>query len=207
MQVTRYFGRITRRFCDNTTRLFIDTLSWLKQDGIGDTLIIVFATLGGVALITGAVFLTLHIVKKLKNRPPKQRVQNNSNSIMTGVKTQFDDETAFISFCNADNNTQVWKAYLNEPVLMGRDEHCIIQLESTTVSREHCLIIYQHGNVEIENKSKTSIAKLNDRPLDRRSILKEGDRIKCGGMTLFVSEIFLPKASKGSLKETSIFDV
>ena len=32
MQVTRYFGRITRRFCDNTTRLFIDTLSWLKQD-------------------------------------------------------------------------------------------------------------------------------------------------------------------------------
>ena len=31
MQVTRYFGRITRRFCDNTTRLFIDTLSWLKQ--------------------------------------------------------------------------------------------------------------------------------------------------------------------------------
>jgi pSer/pThr/pTyr-binding forkhead associated (FHA) protein len=162
--------------------------------------------LGGVALITCAVFLILHVVKKLKNRPPKQKVQSNT-AIMTGVKTQFDDETAFISFCNADNNTQVWKAYLNEPVLMGRDEHCIIQLESTTVSREHCLITYQHGNVEIVNKSKTSIAKLNDRPLDRSSILKVGDRVKCGSMTLYVSEIFLPRASMGSLKETSIIDV
>jgi len=150
--------------------------------------------------------------KRLKKEPTKSNTNKDAIQIPyikpSPEMDSSDGKTPFISIYNAHDDTQIWKVPLSTAITIGRGTQFTIQLNSPAVSRPHCIIYYKNSVVSIKNESKTSTTKLNDKPLEEPALLKKGDIIKCGNITLFVSEIFLPKYSSSSnISGTKYIDV
>jgi len=93
-----------------------------------------------------------------------------------------------ISIRNSDSTCQEWDVFLPCDVMVGRNKDCKIHLSDQSVSRQHCRI-YFDNTVMIENLSNTNKTYLNDRLLDVPAVLKAGDSIVCGRVTLCVDSI------------------
>jgi FHA domain-containing protein len=81
--------------------------------------------------------------------------------------------------------------------LIGRETGAAVALSDPTVSRRHALVTERDGRYLVENLSQTNPARLNDAPLDRRTELSDGDRIKAGSVLLFFHDLASHDALQG----------
>jgi pSer/pThr/pTyr-binding forkhead associated (FHA) protein len=90
-------------------------------------------------------------------------------------------------------------------VIVGRNADCQVFLAESSVSRQQCKI-YLNGAVIIENLSNSNRTQLNGLPLNNPTILKLGDKIKCGRTTLIVDALNVSDShSAGDLNKFTQF--
>jgi transcriptional regulator with GAF, ATPase, and Fis domain len=92
-------------------------------------------------------------------------------------------------------------------ISIGRDPSNLIQLDSGSVSRRHCLIVNQEGELFIRDLDSLNGTYVNDVPIKERH-LRKGDKIAIGDSVLvFVVDEDEPSAERGRiLSETIILD-
>lgn len=76
-------------------------------------------------------------------------------------------------------------------IIIGRSSDVEVSIDSPNISRRHAVIKVQDSKIILEDLGSTNGTFVNDVKIERPSILKEGDHIRCG-KTVFK---FLPKGS------------
>jgi pSer/pThr/pTyr-binding forkhead associated (FHA) protein len=74
--------------------------------------------------------------------------------------------------------------------VIGRASDCQIVLKSAEVSKRHCRILIQDGNVEVEDLESVNGTLVNGKPI-RRIRLLNGDTLEIGDHTFSV-KVFKP---------------
>jgi Protein of unknown function (DUF3662)/FHA domain len=69
-------------------------------------------------------------------------------------------------------------------VTMGRSRQCDVTVDDPNVSRTHAEIRARGGSWVVTDLGSTNGSRLNGRPLDQPTVLKEGDEIELGTTTL-----------------------
>ena len=88
--------------------------------------------------------------------------------------------------------------------LIGRGEECQLRLQSTMVSRKHCLLRFDRFPPTLEDCGSTNGTLLNGQPVAERKDLKDGDRLAIGAfefevrLTAVVGKKLRPVASLGA---------
>jgi hypothetical protein len=102
---------------------------------------------------------------------------------------------------NVSNPDQIWNVSLVGGALIGRDTGCQICVADGSVSRQQCkLSVGANGAPLAENLSASNITQLNGQPLGAPRPFKEGDRLKCGRVTLMVDSLYMADSGNaGSL--------
>ncbi len=72
-------------------------------------------------------------------------------------------------------------------VVIGRDPDCDCVVLHNTVSARHARLAFHHGQWWIDDLFSTNGTRLNDDPLQMPTVVVNGDKIKCGQITLTVS--------------------
>lgn len=81
-----------------------------------------------------------------------------------------------------------------EPLVVGRDSDCAVCLDNTSVSRRHCLMAVEEGEVFVRDLDSRNGTLVNGRPV-RESPLTIGDEVSVGEVSLMVTgEGFAPSA-------------
>jgi DNA-binding winged helix-turn-helix (wHTH) protein len=68
--------------------------------------------------------------------------------------------------------------------LLGRDEHSVVVLDSSTVSRRHALIVLEGGNAVLEDLGSKNGTRVGGRRVEGRVVLADGDQIQVGALHL-----------------------
>jgi hypothetical protein len=108
---------------------------------------------------------------------------------------------------NVNNPDQIWNVGLPGGALVGRDTGCQVCVADGSMSRQQCrLSVGGDGIPIIENLSSSNITLLNGEPLGGARPIKEGDRLKCGRVTLMVDSLYRSDSgSAGSLNKQTEF--
>ncbi len=69
---------------------------------------------------------------------------------------------------------------------IGRAEDCQLRVQSSLISRKHCVILVEEGSASIEDCGSTNGTFLNDERLTERCELHSGDRLRVGMLGLEV---------------------
>jgi hypothetical protein len=69
-------------------------------------------------------------------------------------------------------------------LIMGRDDGCDLILGDDYVSKHHAQVLIDKGRPMLEDLGSTNGTYLNGKKISRRMVLKDGDIIKIGGITL-----------------------
>jgi len=89
---------------------------------------------------------------------------------------------------NENDFNQVWNFSYSGAVIIGRDSKCQVILADSSVSRTQCRINLSDGAV-VENLSQSNITRLNGVPLTMPALLRTGDRLQCGRVSLRVEAL------------------
>ncbi len=73
--------------------------------------------------------------------------------------------------------------------LIGRAEDCHLVLEDPSVSRIHAAIIFDGGQLRIEDRKSRNGVKVNSKLVQHRLILRDGDQIKIGHQTIRIKSM------------------
>lgn len=150
-----------------------------------------------VIVILIAVFICFLAISKLKKSSGKvnEKTTETYLSASNGGGAALTSEAITILIRNASNPDECWSVKLDEEVLIGRDYSCKIYLSDSAVSRKQCKMIDQVGPVII-NLSSSNITQVNGKKITNAEPIKEGDRIKCGRVTLIVESITPKRTGK-----------
>lgn len=96
---------------------------------------------------------------------------------------------------HAPNTPPVSTAISGERTLIGRGEHCDIQLEDSTVSRDHLELSSHGSSLIVTDLDSSNGTLLNGRELSRPTRLDSGDVLSVGRYRL---EISLPGDARGT---------
>jgi hypothetical protein len=89
-----------------------------------------------------------------------------------------------------------WMLHITQAnVAIGRDPDCDCILSHSTVSARHARLAFHHAQWWVDDLLSTNGTKLNDEPLQLPTVVVNGDKIKCGQVTLTVT--FKTETSKG----------
>ncbi|MHC4880318.1 MAG: FHA domain-containing protein [Planctomycetota bacterium] len=97
-------------------------------------------------------------------------------------------------------------------VIVGRSEECNITLKTEEVSRQHCILRFQDGQLTVRDLESRNGTLVNGTDADRETPLKDGDELQIGPMRfrvqLAVSATATPgqhaTAGKGRVDEDNI---
>lgn len=158
----------------------------------------VFITTGAGIVVIIIVVLIIMLVSKRKKKETAGMV---THDVSNSYNHSTNDETVFIrpDVIPMTNNMHIilkafsgtgqkWNLSLSEELLVGRDTDCQIRILDNKTSRKQCRIYYL-GAVYIENLSQSNLTELNGSVLRKPEILKSGDKIKCGQVSLLVEKI------------------
>ena len=176
-------------------------------------IIIVVAILAVILLATIISLIAIGKKKKRRISTEKATVSHDYGNSSPNVKTEYltDEEVENIlgSACirlrliSAENMT--WDFALDKDLIIGRDTTCKICISEPSISRKQCKISY-NGKTVIENLSTSNITKLNGNRLIGAEVLKVGDQIKCGRVTLSVESLYISDSHNvGELNKLSSF--
>ena len=104
-----------------------------------------------------------------------------------------------IKLSNLASPSKTWTIPLTEDLLIGRANHCEVQLEDKSVSREQCKICVVGSNLRVIHLSSTNRTILNDSDVKESSILQSGDILKFGREALRVDDIQIPGGANSRL--------
>lgn len=174
-----------------------------KEDNALDKQQWLFFCIPVIILMILIICILLLIRTKKKKIPTSGGSPNPPVDLPDPDNTIMEEDNIKIRIHNAGNSKQVWEFSTNKGVLIGRDHVCNILIQSDKVSRQQCLIYSETEDaVLIKNLSNTNITKLNGERLDHPKEIFEGDRIKCGDVTLVVDFIYKPsRESDESLEQ------
>jgi len=147
---------------------------------------------GGIGLfILLAVIITILVIrsKKTNHSPPEQEAPYQNNS---GAKTEFigDDDFDDTNFTiKISSRSKTWTINVTGEVLIGRADHCVIQLDDKSVAREQCKIFASGSGLAVANLSETNKTSLNGKNVTVNSPLQSGDTLKFGREVLNVDYI------------------
>jgi DNA-binding winged helix-turn-helix (wHTH) protein len=68
--------------------------------------------------------------------------------------------------------------------LLGRDEHSVVVLDSSTVSRRHALIVVEGGKAILEDLGSKNGTQVGGRRVEAPVVLADGDQIQVGALHL-----------------------
>ena len=82
----------------------------------------------------------------------------------------------------------------DQPVLIGRDDKCNLQIVDPVVSRKHCQIDYEPSNesAKATHLGSTNGMRINDREVESSAALQDGDVIHIGDTLLLYSAKSVP---------------
>jgi pSer/pThr/pTyr-binding forkhead associated (FHA) protein len=78
--------------------------------------------------------------------------------------------------------------------VIGRGEGCQLRLQSSLASRKHCAILVENDVVAVEDFGSTNGTFLNEERITGRHVLKNGDRLRIGALSVEL-RIPVPQAS------------
>ena len=85
--------------------------------------------------------------------------------------------------------------------LIGRSKDCNIVVNHPTASRRHCIITKEKGQYYITDNNSTNGVLLNAVPLQKKTVLKQGDRITISGISfMFRDGCLYTKESFGGVR-------
>ncbi len=70
--------------------------------------------------------------------------------------------------------------------IIGRDPSCDVFLDESTLSARHARLSFHHAQWWLEDLHSTNGSLLNDQPVLQPTVLDDGDRIKCGSISMIV---------------------
>ena len=85
----------------------------------------------------------------------------------------------------AQESTQHY--FTQAEILLGRDIHCDVPLQSDTVSVRHARMSYHHGQWWLEDLNSTNGTNLNNEKVTIPTVIISGDTITCGKATITIN--------------------
>jgi len=70
------------------------------------------------------------------------------------------------------------------PNLVGRDDDCVVRIDSPAISRHHARIVVNAGSATLEDLNSKNGTYLNDRPVHETVVIRDGDEIRIGTVTM-----------------------
>lgn len=185
---------------------------------MSDTPIISIAIIAvAVILVVAIIAIALVLLKKSKSPG-----NNTDHDLLTpafgshdfapkqatgGVyATPVQGRTTNIRIENQNNPSESWEFNLSTEIFAGRKEDCQIYVNEKSISRRQ-FKIYFTNVVTIVNLSQTNVTLLNGSKFIAPAELKQGDKIKCGRVTLLVTEIFSHRDKSGINMQTEFANV
>ena len=77
--------------------------------------------------------------------------------------------------------------FTQSEILLGRDAHCDVPLQSDTVSVRHARMSYHHGQWWLEDLGSTNGTHLNKEKVTIPTVIISGDRVECGKATITIN--------------------
>ena len=179
----------------------------------GDFTIVIFLGVG-VGIILAITIIIAVIMKRHKT---KRRIDN---TLFDGKSSTISKETEILradssggmggTLCirlrNTSNPDQIWNLSLSSAIVIGRKTNCQVCIEDGSMSREQCKLYLVSNAPMVENISDSNITQLNGEKLISPRTIKEGDKIKCGRVTLMVDSLYDSNSSNvGNLNKLSEF--
>jgi pSer/pThr/pTyr-binding forkhead associated (FHA) protein len=78
--------------------------------------------------------------------------------------------------------------------VVGRQHGCDFRVASAEVSRRHCVLRVRDGYVTVEDLNSRNGTLLNGEPVQGRQVVRPGDRLRIGPVTLVVEYQLTPEA-------------
>jgi hypothetical protein len=163
---------------------------------LGEYALVAYIGAGAVIVIAGAVIAAVVVIRRKKKSSSGGAPVNGGGSIALGAETELlsaapgsIDGNPCIRLRNMNADNQAWDVSIAKGVLVGRDTGCQVCLADPSVSRRQCRI-YMGSAVTAENLSKSNVTRLNGKPLNVPTAIMEGDKLKCGRITLIVESLY-----------------
>jgi pSer/pThr/pTyr-binding forkhead associated (FHA) protein len=68
--------------------------------------------------------------------------------------------------------------------LVGRDDGCVVRIDSTTVSRHHARIVVTRGTATVEDLGSKNGTSVNGQPIRLPVALKDRDQVRVGSVKM-----------------------
>lgn len=156
-----------------------------SKDNLTLYIIIVIACIFFVSALCVALIILLQKNKKIK----KNNDENKSQP--AGMPEELHEKSACfdtISFYMGSDMMIIGSESVYEgcEIVFGRSKECNIVLEKSTVSRKQFSVYMKNAELYIKNISSSNITLLNGKTLSHESVIKDGDKLKCGRETIIV---------------------
>jgi hypothetical protein len=189
----------------------------VKGGLFGDYSIVVYIGTGiGLIILIAVIIAVITVRGKKKKRSSEGSASDGKSTfsdkteILGGGSSDNSVEDVGGALCvrlrNVNNPDQIWNLALTNPIVVGRDTSSQVCLNDTSVSRPHCKLYLTNGVATVENLSKSNITQLNGEALNVPHPIKEGDKLKCGRVTIMVDSLYGSDSSNvGNLNKMTGF--
>jgi pSer/pThr/pTyr-binding forkhead associated (FHA) protein len=88
----------------------------------------------------------------------------------------------------------------SEETIVGRRQDCDLRIESSAVSRRHCLLRFQAPYLVVEDLDSVNGTYVNGKRVKSKQVVNPGDRLDVGPLA-FIVEYDLPRTAKKAAAE------
>ena len=164
----------------------------------GDYSVVIFIGAGVALIIIIAIVVAIVIIRR-KKKKPAQHIESISEEQTQAdifikptdiiIGTDYADIQFTIKLSSANDPSKTWTLPISGDLLIGRAEHCPIQLDEKSVSREQCKIAVQGDRLVVANLGTTNKTLLNGTCVVEPTPLNSGDTLKFGREELRIDYI------------------
>ena len=91
-----------------------------------------------------------------------------------------------LSIGNVEGEREIQQFSLS-PIVIGRDPMCDYIVSNETVSSKHARVFFKKGQWWVEDLGSSNGTFLNEQPVEMKTVLTLGDRLRCGQIEIIVS--------------------
>jgi pSer/pThr/pTyr-binding forkhead associated (FHA) protein len=94
---------------------------------------------------------------------------------------------------------------ISTPATLGRGKEVDLTFPHSQISREHCQITEESGNLFIRDLGSLNGTRVNDQPISEPTQITPGDTVSLGKLTFRIFGVRLANASSDSWEESDAF--